>query len=132
MHHVKPVPVAIQIAEKEWKDLSRESREVLRILSKSVEQYSTLQDTMSKQKDLYQKKIDAEFDILIKMIEARKLELRKKVCTVFDTVLDENKNLINGLSSAQDRLQFLVDAQIEWNTDEIKIVHWFDDVLNFI
>lgn len=54
-HRVKPIPIAIDLAWAEKRQLVDEGTEIVNILSNSISQYQQLQETMTKQKFLYLK-----------------------------------------------------------------------------
>lgn len=54
------------------KELTDESKDVCRMLDRSINQYQDLQESMTRQKILYLKKLEAEFDLIYRIIDMRK------------------------------------------------------------
>lgn len=92
-HKIKPIPIAIDLARTEKKQLVDEGLEVSNILETSISQYQQLQESMTRQKYLYLKKLDAEFDLILKLVELRKQTLTDKINKAYSTWISENSKI---------------------------------------
>ena len=129
-HNIKPIPVAIELAVNEKKQLLEEGKEVSSILETSISQYQQLQESMTKQKFLYLKKLDAEFDLILKLIEIRKQDITEKVTKSFDSVLSFNSRTIEGMVCSKQRISYLSKFRGFKDTDVIRTVKRLDDIFN--
>ena len=71
-HKVKPIPLVLDLAEKERNQLLQEGQDIKNLLQNSISQYQQLQESMTRQKFLYIQKLDAEFELILKLVDLRK------------------------------------------------------------
>ncbi|CAI2385890.1 unnamed protein product [Moneuplotes crassus] len=131
-HTIKPIPIAIKLGVNERKKLVEEGKQVCEILQNSISQFQQLQESMTRQKLLYIKKLDVEFALIQKIIELRKQAMKEKIEESFDFVYKENKRKIDGFTSARERIKHLSNFKGFKDRDVLRISQRLDSLYNFL
>ena len=83
--------------------------------------FSGLQDIFTEQRDLFLKKLNADFEVMQKMIERKRSELQDKICTAYDGHVQKTQNFSEGLGSLQTILSQINRADIKVDLDQINL-----------
>lgn len=76
----------------------------------AIEYFTGIEEQFQIQKDLYLKKLAADFEVIRKLIERKQVELRDKIEGVYDDSLRKAYRYIDGLTSMKQTLHFVTDA----------------------
>lgn len=125
-HVVKPVQLAIEIAETQKSQLVEEGKEVTNLLENTITQYKELQESMKRQKDLYLRKLEAEFDLITKVIELRKQSLTDDIKSAFEEVVSKNQQIIEKLMSYKLNINELSTKLPKVDIDILNVVKQLD------
>lgn len=79
--------------------------------------FSGLEEIFSGQRDLFLKKLNADFDVMQKMIERKRSELHDKVCRSYDGHVKKTLNYKEGLECLQEVLGKIENAEIRIDLD---------------
>lgn len=66
---------------------------------------------------MFLKKLNADFDVMQKMIERKRSELHDKVCRSYDGHVKKTNNFKSGLQSLNEILDQIRDAEIRVDLD---------------
>ena len=88
-------------------NIQRELTRVIKQVDGSLGWFKTAKDSILKQKDLYLKKLRADFEVIYKMLEKKYSELYQKIEKAFHNTLKESDILRKGFNSYQTRLNYL-------------------------
>lgn len=83
--------------------------------------FTGLEEIFSGQRDLFLKKLNADFDVMQKMIERKRSELHDKVCRSYDGHVKKTNNYKSGLLSLHEILEKIRDAEIRVDLDQINL-----------
>ena len=80
-----------------------------------------MQEIFVGQKDLFTKKLNTDFEILIRTIEQKRLELQSKIATSYDGHIDKAQNLQEGLTGLKETINDLRQTEIKIDTEYLLI-----------
>lgn len=83
--------------------------------------FSGLEEIFSGQRDLFLKKLNADFDVMQKMIERKRSELHDKVCRAYNGHVRKTLNYKEGLTCLQGILELIKNAEIRVDLDQINL-----------
>ena len=74
-HHMKPIDYVLQQAEESKQKLMISIDEKAKKIEAAINYFSGLKEIFSEQRDLFLKKLNADFDVLQKMLDRKRSEL---------------------------------------------------------
>ena len=63
-------------------------------------------------------------------LDAKKESLTKRVCELYDRILIENSNILEGLKKVRERVGYLRDVNLAQDVDVVRVVHFLDEILD--
>lgn len=82
-----------------------------------MQYFTGIEDIFINQKQLYLKKLAADFEVIYKLVERKHAELRDKISSIYDDNLKEAYEYVEGLEALKDTIQQLEKMDIKVDTD---------------
>ena len=120
-HYVKAMSQVINQAEVERHKLKDSIMEQTKKIEAACSYFSGLEEIFSGQRDLFLKKLNADFDVMQKMIEVKRSELHDKVSRSYDGHVRKTLNYKEGLSCLQGVLEQISNTEIRVDLDQINL-----------
>lgn len=76
----------------------------------AIEYFNGIEQQFQVQKDLYLKKLAADFEVIRKLVERKQVELRDKIEGVYDDSLRKAYRYIDGLTAIKQTMHLVTDA----------------------
>jgi len=73
------------------------------------------------QRDLFIKKLNADFEVMQKLIERKRSELQDKIFSAYDAHIIKTHNFSEGLSALQETIDQIKVAEIRVDLDQINL-----------
>jgi uncharacterized protein involved in tolerance to divalent cations len=96
-HYIKPLAQVVSQARDEYEQLIRDLKLRTEKIEAAVSYFGGLEEMFVWQKDIFVKKLNADFDVLIQTIEKKRKELYSKIQLTYDGHIDKAQNLQQGL-----------------------------------
>lgn len=87
----------LEQAEKEKQRLEEEIKEEVEKIDAAISYFNGIEDIFLSQKELYIKKLNADFEVIFKLVERKHAELKDKVSSIYDANLKEAYEYVEGL-----------------------------------
>ena len=120
-HYVKSISQVLAQAESEKHRLKDSIVEQSKKIEAAVSYFAGLEEIFRGQRDLFLKKLNADFDVMQKMIERKRSELHDKVCRSYDGHVRKTLNYKEGLECLQGVLGQIESAEIRVDLDQINL-----------
>ena len=108
-------------AESEKHRLKDSIMEQSKKIEAAVSYFAGLEEIFRGQRDLFLKKLNADFDVMQKMIERKRSELHDKVCRSYDGHVRKTLNYKEGLECLHGVLEQIENAEIRVDLDQINL-----------
>ena len=79
-------------------------------IDSAIEYFNGVEEQFQIQKDLYLKKLAADFEVIRKLIDRKQIELRDKIENVYDESLRKAYRYIDGLTAIKQTMNMVTDA----------------------
>jgi hypothetical protein len=83
----------------------------------AVQYFSGIEDIFVNQKQLYLKKLSADFEVIYKLVERKHAELKDKISSIYDQNLKEAYQYVEGLEAMKDTIYSLEKMDIRVDID---------------
>ena len=120
-HYVKALNQVLTQAESEKHKLKDGIMEQTKKIEAAVSYFAGLEEIFSGQRDLFLKKLNADFDVMQKMIERKRSELIDKVSRSYDGHVRKTLNYKEGLECLQEVLTKIDKTEIRVDLDQINL-----------
>lgn len=103
-HYVKPLSSVLEQAQKEKDNLIQEIKDEIEKVDTAIEYFSSIEEIFISQKALYLRKLQADFEVIYKLVERKHAELKDKVQTVYDQNLKDAYQYVEGLEAIKETI----------------------------
>ena len=79
--------------------------------------FSSLQEMFCEQRDLFLKKTNADFEVLLKMLERKRTEMQMKIHETYDNAIKRTVCFKEGLQALYETLEKIKQAEIRVDID---------------
>jgi hypothetical protein len=83
----------------------------------AIEYFNGVEEQFQIQKDLYLKKLAADFEVIRKLVERKQIELRDKIEGVYDECLRKAYRYIDGLTAIKQTMNLVTDSSNQLRVD---------------
>ncbi|CDW75950.1 b-box zinc finger family protein [Stylonychia lemnae] len=108
-------------AEKEKETLKQEIQVEIEKVETAIQYFSGIEEIFVNQKQLYLKKLSADFEVIYKLVERKHAELRDKISTTYDQNLKEAYQYVEGLEALKDTIIQLEKMDIKVDIDQVNL-----------
>jgi hypothetical protein len=93
MHPVTPLNEVLDEAHSIFKDASLKLDEQTEKVDAALSYYGGLEEMFAWQKDIFLKKLNADFEVLLQTINRKKSDLTAKICQAYDGHIKKTSDL---------------------------------------
>ena len=104
-------------AEKDKFKIKQEIGEQGKKIQAAVSYFQGLQEMFVEQRDLFLKKVNADFEVLLKLLERKRSELTDKIHNAYDLHITKTHNFMEGLSALNETIEQIKLAEIKVDLD---------------
>ena len=120
-HYVKPLSAVLEQAEREKEKLRQDIEEQVTKVETAIAYFSGIEEMFVGQKQLFLKKLAADFDVIYKLVERKHAELKDKIASVYDSNLKEAYEYVEGLEALKDTIRLLDKNEIRVDLDQLNV-----------
>ena len=131
-HHMKPLDYVLQQAEETKQKLQVQIEEKTKKIEAAINYFAGLKEIFSEQRDLFLKKLNADFDVIQKMLDRKRSELQDKIRAAYDGHVIKTMNFTEGLSSLSNVLAQISRSTIHIDLDQVLLNKTLSSRLNDI
>lgn len=118
---MQSLPEILKEAHTIFENFSVKMREQQEKVDAALSYYGGLEEMFAWQKDIFLKKLNTDFEIILQTIERKKKELSAKICKAYDGHIAKAKNLQEGLTALKESLTAISTPVIASELDYISL-----------
>jgi hypothetical protein len=120
-HYIQTLTDLLDEVKEEKRRVKNDITDRERKLAAAIDYYQGIRDIYTEQRDLFLKKVTADFDILMRMLERRKMEMQQKIAQTYNPKIDFAANLATGLKVFKDSLLKINTADVRIDLDQVQL-----------
>ena len=116
-HYVKSIKQVLQQANKDKARLKNELKDQETKITTAITYFSGLEEMFTEQRDLLMKKLNADFEVILKMVEKRRAEMTHQIKNTYNGMLEQAVSLKEGLQALYETITKIKNAEIRVDID---------------